>query len=207
MQGIVLISGNGSNLQSIIDKAKEISLSIKCVISNNPNAYGLKRAEIANIPTNIIDDKLFDTRESFNLELLELIDSLKPQIIILAGYMRILSEEIISKYQGMILNIHPSLLPKYTGLNTHKKAILAKEKFHGASVHFVTKELDKGPIILQKKIAINYKDGEEKIAKQVLNEEHLIYPQAIKWYTKGRLKFIDENTIKLDNKKIKFNIS
>lgn len=202
MQGIILISGNGSNLEAIIDKAKEISLSIKCVISNKANAYGLERAKKANIPINVIDNKKFNSKDSFNKQLIYLIKDSSPEIIILAGFMKVLSDEIIDKYQGMILNIHPSLLPKYPGLNTHKKAIAAKDKFHGASVHFVTKELDQGPIILQKKIAINYKDDEQTISKQVLAQEHQIYPQAISWYTKGRLKFINEKYITLDGKKI-----
>jgi phosphoribosylglycinamide formyltransferase-1 len=149
MNGVVLISGNGSNLQSIIDNASGIDLNICCVISSNSDAYGLKRAEKAGIATAVIDHQLFDSRFKADKEIMKVIDDSRAVVIILAGYLRILSPEFIEKYLGKILNIHPSLLPKFKGLNTHQRAIDAAEKIHGASVHFVTEELDGGPIIAQ----------------------------------------------------------
>ena len=130
MNGVVLISGGGSNLQSIIDNADEIDLSIQCVISNKPSAYGLKRAAQANIQNCIIDHQLFDSRQDFDVALMSAIDEYQPEIVILAGFMRILSDKFINKYQGKVLNIHPSLLPKYPGLNTHQKAIDARSEEH-----------------------------------------------------------------------------
>ena len=141
MKAIILISGNGSNLQSIIDNADSIDLQICCVISNNKDAFGLKRAVSSKIQTSIIDSELFNSKEDFDKELISIIDRYGAELIILAGYMRILTPLFISHYFGKILNIHPSLLPKFPGLNTHQKALDASEKIHGASVHFVTDKL------------------------------------------------------------------
>ena len=200
MNGVVLISGNGSNLQSIIDKANSIDLTICCVISNKMDAFGLKRAAKVGIPFKAIDDKLFDSKLSFDQELIKVIENYQPEVIILAGYMRILSADFISKYFGKILNIHPSLLPKFKGLNTHQRAIDALEKKHGASVHFVTEELDGGPVIAQDFVRINSTDNVQTLAKKVLDKEHALYPKTIHWYTQGRLKLIDNNTATLDKK-------
>ena len=198
MNGVVLISGNGSNLQSIIDNASGIDLNISCVISSNSDAYGLKRAEKAGIATAVIDHQLFDSRFKADKEIMKVIDDSRAVVIILAGYLRILSPEFIEKYIGKILNIHPSLLPKFKGLNTHQRAIDAAEKIHGASVHFVTEELDGGPVIAQSSVEIDSTDNAKSLASKVLNIEHVLYPKTIHWYTQGRIKLIGDNSVQLD---------
>ena len=200
MKAVILISGNGSNLQSIIDHADRINLQISAVISNNKNAFGLKRAESVNINTHFIDSNIFITKEAFDKELISIIDRLDVGLIILAGYMKILSPIFIHHFSGKILNIHPSLLPKYRGLNTHKRAIIALEKHHGASVHFVTEELDGGPVISQEIVNIDSKDTEATLAKKVLEKEHTLYPKVIHWYTQNRLKLINQDIATLDGK-------
>ncbi len=198
MNGVVLISGNGSNLQSIIDNVSGIDLNISCVISSNSDAYGLKRAEKAGIANTVIDHQLFDSRIAADKEIMKVIDDSRAEVIILAGYMRILSSEFIDRYHGKILNIHPSLLPKFKGLNTHQRAIDAAEKIHGASVHFVTEELDGGPVIAQSSVEINSIDNAKSLASKVLNKEHILYPKIIHWYTQGRIKLIDNQSVHLD---------
>lgn len=198
MKGVVLISGGGSNLQSIIDSAEDIDLSIQCVVSNRENVYGLERAAKANITHCIVDHQLFESREDFDQALMSVIDEHQPDIVILAGFMRILTDELVSKYQGRMLNIHPSLLPKYPGLNTHQQAIDANDTLHGASVHFVTKTLDGGPVIAQKEVKINPEESAETLAAKVLKQEHVLYPEVIHWYTQGRLKLLNETTATLD---------
>ena len=200
MNGVVLISGNGSNLQSIIDKANSIDLTISCVISNKTDAFGLKRAAKVGIPFKAIDETLFDSKLGFDQKLIKVVENYQPEVIILAGYMRILSADFIAKYFGKILNIHPSLLPKFKGLNTHQRAIDALEKKHGASVHFVTEELDGGPVIAQDFVRIDSTDNAQTLAKKVLDKEHALYPKTIHWYTQGRLKLIDNSTVMLDKK-------
>ena len=198
MNGVVLISGGGSNLQSIIDNASAIDLNICCVISSNSDAYGLKRAEKAGIATAVIDHQLFDSRFKADKEIMKVIDDSRAVVIILAGYLRILSPEFIEKYIGKILNIHPSLLPKFKGLNTHQRAIDAAEKIHGASVHFVTEELDGGPVIAQSSVEIDSTDNAKSLASKVLNKEHILYPKIIHWYTQGKIKLIDNQNVQLD---------
>jgi len=200
MNGVVLISGNGSNLQSIIDIANSIDLTICCVISNETDAFGLNRAAKAGITCEAIDETLFDSKLSFDKELMTVVDNYQPEIIILAGYMKILPADFISKYFGKILNIHPSLLPKFPGLNTHERVIEASEKIHGVSVHFVTEELDGGPVIAQEFVKVDSTDNAQTLAKKVLDKEHVLYPKTIHWYTQGRLKLIDKNTATLDKK-------
>jgi len=200
MRAVILISGNGSNLQSLIDNAKKIDLEICLVISNKEDAFGLKRAERANISTNFVDPNRFESREDFDKQLIAIIDELDIGLIILAGYMRILSSDFINHFAGKILNIHPSLLPKFPGLNTHRKAIDAKEKYHGATVHFVTEELDGGPIINQEIVEIDPIDTEYSLAQKVLEKEHILYPRVIHWYTQNRLKLINNNCVELDGK-------
>lgn len=199
MKGVILISGSGSNLQSIIDNASIIGLKIEAVISNNKDAFGLQRAQKSNIPTHSIDHKSFSSREEFDQSLSQLIDQYNPDIIILAGFMRILTAEFTQKYTGKIINIHPSLLPKFQGLNTHQRALDAGEKEHGASVHFVTSELDGGPIIAQSSVKVLMDDTVESLAKRVLIEEHKLFPEVIHWYTQGRLKLSGSNAT-LDEK-------
>lgn len=198
MNGVVLISGNGSNLQSIIDNAKSIDLTICCVFSNKMDAFGLKRAAKVGIPCVALDETLFDSKLGFDQEIMKVIDNYQAEVIILAGYMRILSADFISKYSGKILNIHPSLLPKFPGLNTHQRAIDASERKHGASVHFVTEEVDGGPVIAQQSVNIDSTDNPQTLAKKVLEKEHILYPQVIRWYTQGRLKLLNNKTVILD---------
>jgi len=200
MKAVILISGNGSNLQSIIENADRIDLQISCVISNNKNAFGLKRAVSSKIQTSIIDPTLFNSKEAFDKELISIIDLHGVELIILAGYMRILTPLFITYYFGKILNIHPSLLPKFPGLNTHQQAIDASEKIHGASVHFVTDKLDGGPIICQESVAINAIDTAKTLSDKVLKKEHIIFPKVIHWYTQRRLKLINNITATLDGK-------
>ena len=179
MKAVILISGNGSNLQSIIDNADRIDLQISCVISNNKNAFGLKRAESAKLQTAIIDSELYNSKEAFDRELISIIQQHGVELIVLAGYMRVLTPLFVSHYFGKILNIHPSLLPKFPGLNTHQRAINASEKAHGVSVHFVTKELDGGPLICQESVIIDNLDTKETLSMKVLKKEHVIYPKVI----------------------------
>ena len=202
MRAVILISGNGSNLQSLIDNAKKIDFEICSVISNKEDAFGLKRAERANISTNFVDPNRFESREDFDKQLIAIIDELDIGLIILAGYMRILSSDFINHFAGKILNIHPSLLPKFPGLNTHRKAIDAKEKYHGATVHFVTEELDGGPIISQEIVEIDPIDTEYSLAQKVLEKEHILYPRVIHWYTQNRLKLINNDCVELDGKSL-----
>ena len=205
MKAVILISGNGSNLQSIIDHADKIDLQISAVISNRDNAFGLQRAQSANINTYFIDSKIFNSRYAFDNELISVINKLDVELIILAGYMRILSPLFINHFSGKILNIHPSLLPKYPGLNTHQRAIDACDKEHGATVHFVTEKLDEGPIISQETVQVDTTDTEKSLAEKVLEREHILYPKVIHWYTQRRLKLINEVTATLDGKKYEEN--
>ena len=195
MKGVILISGSGSNLQSIIDNAEEIDLDIQAVISNKEEAYGLKRAQDANIPTHTLNHTQFSTREVFDQQLSQIIDQYNPGIIILAGFMRILTIEFTQKYLGKMLNIHPSLLPKFTGLNTHQRALDADESEHGVSIHFVTDELDGGPIIAQSHVQVLKNDTAKSLSKRVLIEEHKLFPKVIHCFTQGRLSLKDNRAI------------
>ena len=199
--GVVLISGGGSNLQSIIDQANSIGLNISAVISNQAQAYGLQRAEQAGIEARVIDHTQYNSREDFDTELRKIIDSYEAELVILAGFMRILTPEFTQHYTGRMLNIHPSLLPKFQGLHTHQRAIDAGETEHGASVHFVTAQLDGGPVIAQRKVKILPGDDAKTLAARVLTEEHKLYPQVIEYFCDGRLKF-DDNHAFLDGEKI-----
>ena len=202
MRAVILISGNGSNLQSLIDNAKKIDLEICSVISNKEDAFGLKRAKRANINVHFVDPNLYKSREDFDKQLITIIDELDISLIVLAGYMRILSINFIHHFSGKILNIHPSLLPKFPGLNSHRKAIDAKEKYHGATVHFATEELDGGPIISQEIVEIQPTDTEYSLAQKVLEKEHILYPRVIHWYTQNRLKLINNDCAELDGKTV-----
>ncbi|AJA44325.1 phosphoribosylglycinamide formyltransferase [Frischella perrara] len=190
---IVLVSGNGSNLQAIINACQNnlINGKIVAVISNKPDVYSLMRAKQANIPSHVINHKEFATREAFDHQLQLQIEQYQPDLIVLAGYMRILTPHFVQHYSGKMLNIHPSLLPKYPGLNTHRRAMEAGDKEHGTTVHFVTDELDGGPIILQAKVPIFDNDEEQDIVERVLAQEHQIYPLVIKWFCDDRLTMIN----------------
>ncbi len=199
MRGVVLISGSGSNLQAIIDQATNIDLDIGCVVSNHANAYGLTRANKADIPTHVVDHTQFDSREDFDQAVSKTIDQYNPDIVILAGFMRIFTEAFAQKYCGKMLNIHPSLLPKFQGLNTHQRVIDAGESEHGVSVHFVTAQLDGGPVIAQSRVTVLTDDDANSLAKRVLVEEHKLFPKVIHWFTQGRLELKNGNAV-LDGK-------
>ncbi|GGK29931.1 phosphoribosylglycinamide formyltransferase [Aliivibrio fischeri] len=194
---VVLVSGNGSNLQAFIDACgnKIPNARIAAVISNKSDAYGLQRAIDADINVHSLNAKAYDSRELYDDALATLIDLHKPDVIILAGFMRILSEAFVTRYQGKMLNIHPSLLPKYTGLHTHQRAIDAGDKEHGTSVHFVTPELDGGPVILQAKVPIFEHDNAEDVASRVQAQEHVIYPMVANWLVEERLTMVDGKAI------------
>lgn len=185
----VLISGSGSNLQAIIDHQINHSdlYEIALVISNRPNAYGIERAQQAGIPNLVIDHTQYENRESFDQALQTAIDSKQTDLVVLAGFMRILTPEFTEHYLGRMLNIHPSLLPKYTGLHTHQRALEAGDKEHGLSIHFVTPELDGGPVILQSKVAIESDDTEQTLADKVHKQEHIAYPLAVQWFAEDKL--------------------
>ena len=193
---VVLISGGGTNLQALIDgAAADLPIDIKAVISNRPDVFGLERAAKANIETAVLDHKRYPDRESFDAALAELIDSYSPELLILAGFMRILTVPFVERYEGRMLNIHPSLLPKYQGLHTHQRALDAGDKEHGASIHYVTHELDGGPIIIQAKVPVLESDDEDTLAARVLEKEHVIYPLAVRWIAEGRLKLEQDEVV------------
>lgn len=197
---VVLISGSGSNLQALIDKLHKQPLDngqteIVAVISNKSDAYGLQRASDADIPSIAIISKGINSREEYDALLSAEIDKHQPDLIILAGFMRILSTEFVNKYLGKMLNIHPSLLPKYPGINTHQRAIDAGDDVHGVSVHFVTPDLDSGPTVLQAKVPLFSEDSAEDLRERVLTQEHQIYPLVVQWFLAGRLTMQGNNAI------------
>ena len=192
----VLISGNGSNLQSLIDNfKKESSIDIECVISNKENAYGLERATEANIDNFFVDHTKFKTREEFDQELIKILEEYDPDLIVLAGFMRILSELFVDKYIGKLINIHPSLLPKYPGLETHKKVIENKDSHHGVTIHYVDKTLDGGPICAQSQMEVKT-DNIKDLQNQIHQIEHEMYPLVIKQIAEGKLEFKDGEVIR-----------
>jgi phosphoribosylglycinamide formyltransferase-1 len=178
---VILISGRGSNMKSIVEAKNngQLDINIAAVISNRPDAAGLDYAEQQSIETAVIDHKGFDSRESFDKALAAKIDNFAPSLVILAGFMRILTSDFVEHYTNRLINIHPSLLPKFKGLDTHQRAIEAGEAEHGASVHFVTPELDNGPVILQARVPVLKDDNATTLAARVLVEEHKLYPAAI----------------------------
>ena len=192
----VLISGNGSNLQSLIDNFKKESLiDIKCVISNKENAFGLERATEANIDNFFVDHTKFKTREEFDQELIKILEKYDPDLIVLAGFMRILSELFVDKYIGKLINIHPSLLPKYPGLETHKKVIENKDSHHGVTIHYVDKTLDGGPICAQSQMEVTT-DNIKDLQNQIHQIEHEMYPLVIKQIAEGKLEFKEGEVIR-----------
>ncbi len=194
---VALISGRGSNLQAILNGtcSGELPVDMCAVISNRPDAYGLTRARQAKVPAIALDHKFFSDRTAFEATLRERIDVYAPDLVILAGFMRILSDDFVAHYQGRMLNIHPSLLPKFRGLHTHARAIAAGERKHGASVHFVTSELDSGPVILQAQVSVLPTDDPDTLANRVLEQEHRIYPLVIRWFAQGRIKLLNDQVL------------
>ncbi len=202
---VVLISGGGSNLQALIDACETgyLNVTIAAVISNKASAGGLERAAKHGIPSQVLEHTQYDSREAFDRALMALIDDYQPGLVVLAGFMRILTGEFTQHYLGRMLNIHPSLLPKYQGLHTHQRALDAGDKEHGVSVHFVTEELDGGPVVRQARVPVLADDTADSLAARVLVEEHKIYPEVVRWFAEGRLKLengvalLDEQTIAL----------
>ncbi|HOB62334.1 MAG TPA: phosphoribosylglycinamide formyltransferase [Candidatus Competibacteraceae bacterium] len=191
---VVLISGRGSNLQAILDQAAsgELPVEVAAVISNRPGVQGLERAQRAGVPTLELDHQPYADRPAFEAALIERIDQYQPDLVILAGFMRVLTAGFTEHYRGRLFNIHPSLLPKFRGLHTHERAIAAGEDEHGASIHFVTAELDGGPVIVQARVPVLSGDDPDILAARVLEQEHRLYPQAIRWFAEGRLQLMGE---------------
>jgi len=190
---VVLVSGEGSNLQALIDACQQgrINAKISAVFSNKIAAYGLERARLADIPAHTLDVKAYEDRTAFDEALADAIETFRPDLVVLAGYMRILSAEFVQRFAGRMINIHPSLLPKYPGLHTHRQALENGDSEHGTSVHFVTDELDGGPVILQAKVPVFPGDSEAEITERVQHQEHAIYPMVIGWFVEGRLAMRD----------------
>lgn len=189
---VVLVSGKGSNLLTIIKAVADegLPIVIRAVISNRPQAPGLQLARDAGIATETLDHRLFTNREAFDKALQELIDRYEPGLVVLAGFMRILGRRFVAHYWGRMLNIHPSLLPAFPNLDTHRRALEAGVREHGASVHFVTNEIDGGPIVVQARVPVLADDTVDTLAARVLEQEHRIYPQAIRCFAEGRLRLV-----------------
>lgn len=195
---VILISGRGSNMQAIVRAARseQWPCRIAAVISNRADAEGLQFAAQHGIPAEVVVSKSFATRDAFDAALQSVIDRFEPDLIVLAGFMRILTPKFVEHYAGRMLNIHPSLLPSFPGLATHRQALAAGVKVHGATVHFVTAELDHGPIVAQAVVPVLPVDTEQSLAERILVEEHKIYPQAVKWFVEGRLS-IDNGVVRI----------
>ncbi len=194
---IILISGRGSNMKAIIDAASHqaIPVDVRAVISNDPNAAGLDMAHQAGFDTRALDHREFGNRDAFDSALIELIDEYHPELVVLAGFMRLLGEPFVSHYAGRLMNIHPALLPAFPGLNTHERALEAGVTQHGATVHFVTNDVDAGPVIVQATVDVKTGDSATDLAARVLEQEHRIYPLAIGWFAEGRLSVKNGNVL------------
>lgn len=188
---VVLVSGSGSNLQAILDAidAGELKAKVTGVLSNRSDAYALTRAVNHHIPTAVINHKDFPVREQFDLAMIQQLDTWQPDIVVLAGFMRILSPTFVSHYEGRLLNIHPSLLPKYKGMHTHQRVLEAGDSEHGCSVHFVTAELDGGPVIAQAVVPVLDNDDEAVLTERVHKAEHKLYPQVLVWLAENMLQW------------------
>lgn len=193
MPVVVLISGSGSNLQALIDAvdAGKLPIAIRAVISNRTDAYGLQRAAAAGIETRVVDHRGFETSRSFCRALADCVGAYAPELVVLAGFMRILHPDFVARFREHLINLHPSLLPKYPGLHTHRRVLEHGDRFHGASVHFVTEDLDAGPIIIQERFRIEPADTPETLKEKVHRVEHRILPVAVRWFTQGRLSIAD----------------
>jgi len=193
---VILISGRGSNMQSILDA--RLPAAVAAVISNEPAAAGLAIARKHGVETRVVEHRAHPDRAAFDSALAAAIDSFAPDLVVLAGFMRILSNEFVERYRGRLINIHPSLLPAFSGLHTHRRALAAGVKVHGCTVHFVTRELDSGPIVIQAAVPVLDGDSEDALAARVLAQEHRIYPQAIRWFCAGRLELTARGTVRLN---------
>lgn len=186
---VILISGRGSNMEALLDA--RLPARVAAVISNNPQARGLGAAQARGVATAVVNHRAFPDRAAFDAALAAEIDRHRPDLVALAGFMRILTEPFIERYRGRLMNVHPSLLPAFPGLDTHRRALAAGARVHGCTVHFVTPVVDSGPIIVQASVPIQPGDTEERLAARVLEEEHRIYPLAVRWFVEGKLKLED----------------
>ena len=192
---VILISGRGSNMQAILEA--RLPLSVAAVISNDATASGLITAQKPGVATRVVDHRAHADRAAFDTALAAAIDEYAPDLLVLAGFMRILTAGFVEHYRDRILNIHPSLLPSFTGLHTHRRALEAGVKVHGCSVHFVTPELDHGPIVAQAAVPVLDDDSEDTLAARVLAQEHRIYPQAVAWFCAERLRITENGSVEL----------
>lgn len=183
---VILISGRGSNMEAVLDA--RLPARVAAVVSNNPQARGLQAAGRRGVATAVVDHRAFPDRAAFEAALAAAIDRQRPDLVVLAGFMRVLTPAFVGRYDSRIMNIHPSLLPAFPGLDTHRRALEAGVRIHGCTVHFVTSAVDNGPIIVQAAVPVEAGDTEERLAARVLAQEHRIYPQAIRWFCEGRLK-------------------
>jgi len=190
---VILISGRGSNMQALLEA--KLPCDVAAVISNRADAKGLNVAKTHGIPTAVISHRDHSDRSGFDAALSKAIDGFKPDFIVLAGFMRILTDEFVNRYRGQLVNIHPSLLPAYPGLDTHTRALQDGIKIHGCTVHFVTPNLDHGPIIIQAAVAVLRDDTEHDLAERVLNEEHRIFPQALRWLISGEVQLNEQEKV------------
>jgi phosphoribosylglycinamide formyltransferase-1 len=193
---VILISGRGSNMEALIEA--KLPARIAAVISNRPNAPGLEIARKHGLETIVLDQLSYSGREAFDAALAKAIDAYRPDLIALAGFMRILGDDFVNRYPGRLINVHPSLLPAFPGLHTHGRALQEGVKIHGCTVHFVTAQMDRGPIIVQAAIRVLPDDTEQTLAARVLRQEHLIYPEAVRWFMEGRLR-ISESAVDISN--------
>ncbi len=192
---VILISGRGSNMQAILEA--RLPLTVAAVISNDPQAGGLATAQKHGVATRAVDHLVHRDRGAFDAALSTEIDAFTPDLVVLAGFMRILTDDFVNRYRGRLINIHPSLLPAFTGLHTHRRALEAGVKVHGCTVHFVTPELDHGPIVIQAAVPVHADDSEDTLAARVLAEEHRLYPQALRWFCDDRLAITPQGIVTL----------
>ncbi|MHB1657257.1 MAG: phosphoribosylglycinamide formyltransferase [Burkholderiales bacterium] len=193
MKLVALISGRGSNLRAILDAG----IAVTAVISNNPAAAGLALAQTRDIPTGVVDHRDYASRAEFDRVMQAAIDAYAPDLVVLAGYMRILTDDFVHHYAGRLMNIHPSLLPSFPGLQTHAQALAEGVKIHGCTVHFVTPSLDRGPVVIQAAVPVLAQDTAETLQRRVLAAEHRIYPQAVRWFLEGRLHIDSSGRVNL----------
>ncbi len=197
---VILVSGRGSNMQAIVEQcaAEGWPAQVVAVLANRAGAQGLAHAAARGIPTAVVDHKTFAEREQFDATLAETIDAHRPDLLLLAGFMRVLGAAFVQRYEGRMLNIHPSLLPAFPGLHTHRRALEAGCRVAGATVHFVTAQLDHGPIVMQSVVPVRDGDDEERLAARVLETEHVIYPQSVRWFVQGKLAVAGARVRQLD---------
>jgi phosphoribosylglycinamide formyltransferase 1 len=196
---VILISGRGSNMQAIL--AMRPRVPVAAVVSNEPEAAGLAIAQREGIATRVVNHRAYPDRPAFDSALAEVIDGYRPDLVVLAGFMRILTDAFVNRYHGRLINIHPSLLPAFPGLHTHRRALEAGVRVHGCTVHFVTPQLDHGPVVIQAAVPVLDSDNEDTLAARVLEQEHRVYPQAVRWFCDGRVSLTDRDTVRLDGER------